>query len=314
VTDLQETSPLRRVVLAGLRRIETTLQPTAPPSSPGHADASESTSHADVSEAPAEKVEDSFCLAFPTPENAVNLFAGQWSSRLPAPYQALTGANAGLFEDERITFAESQFGFKGMRVIELGPLEGGHTYMLDRLGAEEVISIEANKDAFLRCLVAKELLGIPSARFLCGDFVAYLRDAAEKSLRWDLCLAVGVLYHQQDPVALLQLATQVSDRLFLWTHYYDADVVAGRPDLIRKFSASEEHVTGGFRHTLHRWEYLDALGWSGFCGGSSNWVSWLSRDDLFGALDHFGFRVTGTDFDEKDHQNGPAICIAAEKR
>ena len=77
-------------------------------------------------------------------------------------------------------------------MLELGPPECGHTFMLDRLGATEVTAIASNQKAFLRCLIVKELLGIPNARFWCGDFMAYLHDAVERRTRWDLCLSSGL--------------------------------------------------------------------------------------------------------------------------
>ena len=184
--------------------------------------------------------------------------------------------------------------------------------MLDRLGASEVTSIEANQQAFLRCLISKELLGIPSASFLCGDFMAYLGDAVDRQARWDLCLASGVLYHQQDPVTLLELATRVSDRLFVWTHYYDAGILDRRQDRIAKFAAGSEQTTAGFRHTLYRYEYGEALDWQGFCGGLASWTTWMSRADIVGALEHFGFQVIGT-LDDLDNPNGPAFCLAARR-
>lgn len=256
-----------------------------------------------------------YCRELPTPQTAVALFEGQWSSVLPPPLQGLSGGSAALFEDPRITWGVQQLGgVEKLRVIELGPLEGGHTYMLDRLGAEDVTAIEANRDAFLRCLVVKELLSIQHARFLYGDFMAYLRHAARNAMRWDLCLAVGVLYHQQDPVELLELATTVSDRLLLWTHYYDAEVIARRSDAATRFPSATVTTSAGFVHTRYRHEYGPALGWGGFCGGLAAWASWMDREGLFGALDHFGFEVVGVTDDDPDHPNGPALSIAARRR
>jgi hypothetical protein len=259
--------------------------------------------------------EDVFCREPPSAKTAVDIFAGQWSSDLPSPNAGLTGGGAQLFEDGRISFADEQFGgVQGMRVIELGPLEGGHSYMLDRMGAADIVAIEANQRAFLRCLVAKELLGMPSAHFLCGDFVPYLRQAASEGRRWDLCLAVGVLYHQPDPVSLLEVATAVSDRLLLWTHYFDAEALQRNPAIAASFSTPEQVETGGYRHVLYRHDYGPAVGWSGFCGGLNTWTSWMTRDGILGALDHFGFDVIATAFDDRDHPNGPAFCLVAEQR
>jgi hypothetical protein len=250
-----------------------------------------------------------FCHEAPSPHTAVDLFAGQWSSQLPPPYEKLTGGTTPLFDDERITWGAAQLGgVKDSGVLELGPLEGGHTFMLDRLGAAHVTAIEGNTRAFLRCLVVKELLGMPSAHFLCGDFVPYLRDAIERQERWDLCLAVGVLYHQQDPVGLLELVTQVSDRLLLWTHYYDAELQG--PD----FAIPSEKTTAGFDHTLYRREYGQTVDWPEFCGGLNQWTSWMTRTSLLSALDHFGFVVEGVAFDDAHHPNGPAFCTASRRR
>lgn len=261
-----------------------------------------------------DRAQDTFCREPPTPEAAVDLFSGEWSSRLPPPYEDLTGASAELFSDKRIWWADEVFGgVRGMRVLELGPLEGGHTYMLDRLGATQVTAIEANRRAFLRCLVVKELLGMPSSRFLLGDFMPYLRTAADRQERWDLCLAVGVLYHQRAPVSLLELATSVSDRILLWTHYYDEEILAARSDHAARFSGSFAQTTAGFPHTLHRHVYRAALEWRGFCGGSATWAAWMEREELLSALSHFGFTVLGIEFDHSDHPNGPALCIAAER-
>ncbi len=264
----------------------------------------------------AELVSDRFCTESPIPANAIEIFAGEWSSRLPAPYEELTGSEIALFDDQRIHWGSEHFGgFDGMSVLELGPLEGGHTYMLDRMGAREVLAIEANQKAFLRCLIVKEVFGIPSARFLCGDFVKYLEQAATSGAdRWDLCVASGVLYHQQDPVALLQLVSKVCDRVLLWTHFYDATVITARPDLAPKFPSSVTARTSGFSHTLHRYEYASALAWGGFCGGPATWSCWMERDEILSCLEHLGFADVEVAFEQLDHQNGPAFCVAARRR
>lgn len=58
--------------------------------------------------------------------------------------------------------------------LELGPLEGGHSYMLENAGAEPVVALENNINAFLRRLIVKEILGLEKVRFLRGDFRPFL--------------------------------------------------------------------------------------------------------------------------------------------
>ena len=84
---------------------------------------------------------------------------------------------------------------RGARILELGPLEGGHTYQFERLGAAELIAIEANVEAYLKCLIVKELVGLRRSRFLLGDFIEYLKL---DTTRYDLVFCCGVLYHMRD--------------------------------------------------------------------------------------------------------------------
>ena len=260
---------------------------------------------------------DSYVSVAPSAQTAVDIFAGEWAARFPPPLVDVKAGVAPLFEIEHVPWGvEVLGGVDGQRVLELGPLEGGHTYILDRLGAAQVVAVEANTRAFLKCLISKELLGIPSARFLCGDFVSYLADHAEHGAApFDLCLASGVLYHLSDPVTALGLMRRASDRLILWTHYYNPEIVESRPDLAAKFPGATVLERLGFRHTLYRQEYQAALDRPGFAGGHAETSAWMSRDDVLGALDHVGFDVVAIGHEERDHKGqGSCFCIAAHGR
>ena len=116
---------------------------------------------------------DRYVASAPSPQNALDIFEGAWTSRLPSPFENARVGATPLFEDERLAWAIDDLGgFDGARIVELGPLEGGHTYMLQRAGAASVVAIEGNRRAYLKCLVVKELLALQRARFLCGDFVS----------------------------------------------------------------------------------------------------------------------------------------------
>lgn len=190
----------------------------------------------------------------------------------------------------------------------MDPLEGGHTYMLEQLGAQRVTSIEANSRAYLKCLIAGELLRLQRVDFLFGDFIAYLRSTDE---RYDAVIASGVLYHMQNPVELIELLSNVTDRIFLWTHYFDREVAAAKEELAAKFSDSYAAEYKGFRHTLQRYHYGEALGWQGFCGGATGFTHWLSREDILACIEHFGFNDIRIKFDHLDHPNGPALALVA---
>ncbi len=252
-----------------------------------------------------------FVTDAPSARAVVELFAGEWASRLPPPYADLPAGSADLFDDARIRWALEQLGgVDGADLLELGPLEGGHTHMLLEAGAASVTAVEANAGAWVRCLAVKELLGMDRAHFLLGDFVEHL-EAADR--HHDVGFAVGVLYHLPDPVQTLALLARRVDRLVLWTHYWDAEIVAAHPTLSKRIKTSETAERAGFRHTLHRHEYGLATRGAAFWGGNRGFAGWLSRDDLLGAVEALGWTGVEIAFDERDHPNGPALALVASR-
>lgn len=252
---------------------------------------------------------DSYITAAPSEENAISIFHGEWSSRLPRPLDSLGAGAIPLFEDHRVTWAIEQLGgVAGKNVLELGPLEGGHTYMLEQHGAASILAIEANTRAFLKCLIVKELLSLQRARFLCGDFRKFL--PAEPGV-FDAVFACGVLYHMTEPVRLLRDIARTAPQLFLWTHYYDAKVAAEKPTVQAHLGSVEPGELDGFRYEQVRYDYAASLNWMGFCGGAAPVSAWLSRETILAALDHFGYRSIRIEFEAPDHPNGPSFALVA---
>lgn len=254
---------------------------------------------------------DAYARAAPSPQNAIDIFRGGWASKLPPPYQDLTGGAAPLYLDPRLaTGVERLGGVAGKRILELGPLEAGHTYLMDRAGAADILAIEGNTRAFLKCLVVKELVGIPSSRFVCGDFVEYLRGTPE---RVDLVVASGVLYHMMNPVELIARISRVADAVYLWTLYYDEALVARRWQAASRIGPAEAAEYEGFSHALYSYEYGKALECADFCGGTRPQARWLTRDGILGALAHFGFTRIEPFYEQPDHPHGPAFSLIAQR-
>jgi hypothetical protein len=255
---------------------------------------------------------DEYITSQPSKQNVIDLFQGEWSSRFPSQMSVTaTPGTAALFEDDRIHWAESQLGsFENLRFLELGPLEGGHSYMLEAASAKQIVAIEANKRAFVKCLCVKELLGMNRVKFLLGDFVPYLEN---NELQFDVAIASGVLYHMSDPVKLLALISKAARKVFLWTHYYDHHLLRARGELAHKFSSPKSHEFEGFTYEGATQSYKQALEWSGFCGGGETTSRWLTRESILGALQHFGYREISIGFDQPDHVNGPSFAVCAQK-
>lgn len=255
---------------------------------------------------------DQYVLAAPTKQAIIDIFDGEWSSRLPAESGLVARpGTAVLFADPRIAWLSRRVGgFSGKRILELGPLEAGHTYMLHQGGAREIVAIEGNTRAFLKCLCIKELFGLERAHFLLGEIEAYLCDTQD---RFELCVASGVLYHMKDPARFLQNVGRVSDTLFLWTHYFDPEIVASLGEQASQFERSTTFHMGNHEFDAAKRHYASALDWAGFCGGPDTWSLWLTRPSLFALLKQFGYENVECEFDEPHHPNGPSLALIARR-
>ncbi len=252
---------------------------------------------------------DAYVNEAPSPQHALDIFQGEWASSLPEPFEDLQAGEIPLFGDHRAIWALEQMGgCQGRRVLELGPLEGGHSYRLHHSGAASVTAIEANTRAYLKCLIIKEIFGLDRVKFLCGNFLEYLKTVPT---RFDLIFSAGVLYHMLDPVDLLRMVAERTDRLYIWTHYYDDAVIQASPYLSIRYLSHEPAETAGFSYTLHRQDYLQSLQISGYCGGHSEYSNWLSRADILGALTHFGYTDIRIANEDVAHPHGPCFDLVA---
>jgi hypothetical protein len=226
-------------------------------------------------------------LRFPSHQNAVELFGDRWLTRIEEVYPGLkSGPDTYLRADTRPVIAANHLGyapgsFHGMHVLELGPMEGMHTYQIDKLGAESVTSIEANSNAYLRCLVMKEILQY-RCKFLLGDALKYLQKC---NTNYDLIFCSGILYHMENPYELIKAIAQRTNRVFLWTHYFDPALPKG-PDCKPRTVNCDGLEMVFYEHT-----YNVDLNTQSFWGGNHATAAWLSKDTIDGLFRHFGFQL-----------------------
>lgn len=253
---------------------------------------------------------DRYVDSAPSSQNAIDLVPG-WSTSFPDHCGVTAGALA-TYLDARITWAIACYGepLVDREVLELGPLEAGHTAMLEAAGAR-VDAVEANQLAFTRCLVAKEIMGLTRSRFWLGDFVKWLENT-EKT--YDLIIASGVLYHMTDPLHLIDLIAKRTNAVYLWTHLLTEESMPPTDPRRAVFAQkTEEHDFHGVTVRAYRRTYLKAAKDPAFCGGMRDEHRWLHRDDLLAALRVVGFTNIQTNHDQPDHKFGPALSIFASK-
>jgi hypothetical protein len=246
----------------------------------------------------------------PSHQNAVDLVPG-WNHAFPDIYGVKAGT-AVLHEDPRIFWAMEQFGsVAGKRLLELGPLEAAHTSILDRHNPAVLDAVEANTAAYMRCLIAKQVLDLKHAKFYLGNFLPWLeRD----DLTYDFIVGSGVLYHMNDPIHLLELISRRTDAVYLWTHYFDNDAMPPGDPRGLAFVGHGRVVSCG-KHTirLHGRRYYGADNNLMFCGGPEDLHYWMEKNAIVEVLRSFGLEDVRTTHDAPDHPNGPAISIFAQR-
>jgi SAM-dependent methyltransferase len=244
----------------------------------------------------------------PSPQNAVDALPG-WLSAFP-PHLSIAAGQLAFYSDPRIAWCLELFGpLAGCSVLELGPLEGGHTYMLEHAGARSIDAVEANKTAYLRCLVFKEIAGLKVAQFHLGDFIKWL----DGDRAYDLVVASGVLYHMRDPLNFLERLARAGKAIFLWTHCLTDEARAQIDPGRSVFFEDEVRLFRGSRVRLYRRSYRDANADKSFCGGMYDEHRWLHRDDLLKVLELLDFDDIEIGMEEPGHVNGPALAIFARR-
>jgi hypothetical protein len=258
--------------------------------------------------APMKSILDLYSNNEPTPQSTIDIFKDEWSSKLP---DGLSAGSADLFNVDRVMWPQTRFDFSGKSVLELGPLEGGQTYALHNLGASIITAVEGNSRAFLKCLIVKELLALHRAHFLYGDIIKYLETTNSS---FDIIFASGVLYHMTEPLKLLRLIKHHTNRCYLWTHYYDRDLLAQAfgNEFRVKFGEPITLEYAGYRCEAYPQYYGDALDWQGYCGGNAPSSMWLCRSDIINFLRHIGFNKLEIGEENPAGAHGPTFSIAAQ--
>ncbi len=247
-------------------------------------------------------VEDKFVSGFPSNQNGIDCFKDIWYSRFPGEYQVSAG-ECSLYEDPRMEWALQQLEPTNLwDVLELGPLEAGHSYYMEKHSpVRSITAIEANRICWVKCLIAKEIVDLKRSRFLLGNFLEYLRKTNQS---YDLCLALGVLYHMKNPLELIQLLAKSSDRIILWTQL--ANSKQQNEWKAVELNDGDLNITG----------YLNDYGKGGdlgkFIGGIENYAIWMTKEKLLEALHYYGFRniTLGA---EGENQFGDQITLVATK-
>jgi hypothetical protein len=133
-------------------------------------------------------------------------------------------------------------------------------------------------------------------------------------ISYDLIVASGVLYHMRDPVRLLELIASRTKAIYLWTHYFSAEVMPKGDPRRGAFSGVVQTVDfRGLQVKLHERSYHGAWKSNAYCGGIVDRHYWMERGDIEDVLRRLGFTDIRTTHDHHDQANGPSISIFARR-
>lgn len=169
------------------------------------------------------------------------------------------------------------------RVLELGSLEGGHTFQLAARAAE-VVAVESRPSNIRRARYVQRLLGATGIRWVEAD--VELTDLSPHGA-FDAVFCAGVLYHLPEPSKLLDQIVRLAPGALIWTH------------VARSGSAEHDGFVG---------EWFGELGLRDPTSGMSARSFWPTRESLLARLSR-DYRSVEVAQEDPHHPNGHALTL-----
>lgn len=175
-------------------------------------------------------------------------------------------------------------------VIELGSLEGGHSFALAQSPkVKRVLAIEGRAANIAKAKLVQEVLEDEKVEFLEADLEKL--DFGQFG-KFDAVFCSGLLYHLPRPWELIPKLARVSPNIFIWTQISE--------------EAKAKKMREGWRGKFYReGGFFDPL------SGLSKKSYWLSLGSLIGLLTANGYRETKIFEHNLNHPKGNSVTLAA---
>lgn len=199
------------------------------------------------------------------------------------------GGNFDALNDVRIKqFFEIFPGAKN--IIELGSLEGGHSFALAQNPiVERVLAIEGREKNIEKAKLVQKLFGDQKVEFVEGDLE---KLNFEQFGAFDAVFCSGLLYHLPKPWELIPKLARLSPNIFIWTQVSE--------------ESKAKKMREGWRGKIYReGGFFDPL------SGLSKKSFWLSLGSLIGLLTVNGYREIKIFEHNLTHPNGVSVTLAA---
>lgn len=174
-------------------------------------------------------------------------------------------------------------------ILELGSLEGGHSFGLARNpNVERIVALEGRAFNIARSQFVQKLLGVSRVTFVEANL-----EEAELAAhgKFDAVFCSGLLYHLPEPWTLIRQCARVSSNLFIWTHY----------------AADDNTIDVNGYHG----KWYQESGFGDPLSGMSKSSFWPTLTSLKAMLAQNGFAKVSVIEDDAKHPHGPAVTLAA---
>jgi len=201
------------------------------------------------------------------------------------------GGQFDALNDDRISQFFQYFP-QAATILELGALEGGHSFALaNRPTVERVVAAEGRSSNIDKALFVQRLLNSDKVKFVQANLENFELSPLGN---FDAVFCSGLLYHLPEPWKLIEQCAGVSPNLFIWTHYAGENEAQETLQGLR----GKWHQEGGL---------LDPL------SGLSKRSFWPTLGSLVSMLTANGFRTIHLIGNELTHVNGFAVTLAAAR-
>lgn len=192
------------------------------------------------------------------------------------------------FKDPRIEGLKNAIDIKGMKILEVGTLDGFHALELTKLGAFVTVT-DVRPSNLQRAMY----------RFFAHNMSIHccLLEAEDMGTRipidnFDMIFHSGVFYHLSDPIQHLHDIAPLSKYILLETHIANYD----------KYEAViDKHGYNGTIYPEGNWEDLRAA-------KDKNSSFWLAKDELKRLIEDCGLRIQYTIYEDQANPHGTRVC------
>jgi 2-polyprenyl-3-methyl-5-hydroxy-6-metoxy-1,4-benzoquinol methylase len=227
-------------------------------------------------------------------------FLAPWNHNIALPHGVYTAGRDEYYPAHRemMRVVAERLGeeFTGRRIVDIGCLEGYFSIECALRGAD-VLGIDGKLLNVRKCEFVRSVLGVQGATFVQSDAMEMRRESAG---RCDVVLALGLLYHLDNPYAFLENVAGMCDGFaVIDTHVALASQPetlknGWRPELseMRTFAFGGRQYEGRLFREFPAGTPRDAKDVSPTASLENELAVWLTEDSLVQMLHDVGFSGT----------------------